>query len=312
MVVPPDRAPRALLHAAAKLHYEGDLSQIEVARRLNVSAATVSRLLRRARLEGIVRIEVRDLETPEDINGRLVERLGLRRAAVVDFGETGGMAPLAGPVGSFLKEAGLATGSVVAIGWGRAIREVIAAGLPRVPGVLTVPATGGMQQPAPHFQIGEFVRVAAEQMGGTPCFIHAPYLPSREAREVLLRDVATAGHMALWDRIDAAVVGIGVPHTVDPGLGRLHVTRDEQALVHAVGDVIRHYYDVDGDLIPWDGESRLIAVSPAQLRAAPLIVGVAASPHKAAAIRGAVRAKLVNALVTDTVTARAILDLDGG
>lgn len=281
-----------------------------MARRLNVSTATVSRLLRRARLEGIVRIEVRDLATPDDINMRLVERLGLRRAAVVDVGEQGGMATLAGPVGSFLKEAGLAAGSVVTIGWGRAVRQVIAAGLPRIPGILTVPATGGMQQPAPHFQIGEFVRLAAEQMGGAPCFIHAPYLPSKEARKVLLRDGSTSEPMALWDRIDAAVVGIGVPHTVDPGLGRLHVTHDEQALVHAVGDVIRHYFDVDGTLIPWEGENRLIAVSPAQLRAAPLVIGVAASPHKAAAIRGAVRAKLVNALVTDTLTAQAILDLD--
>lgn len=304
-----DPAPRALLHAAAKLHYEGDVSQVEIARRLNVSTATVSRLLRRARLEGIVRIEVRDLETPEDINARLVERLGLKRAAVVDIGEAGGMARLAGPVGSFLKTAGLATGSVVAIGWGRAVREVIAAGLPRIPGVVTVPATGGMQQPAPHFQIGEFVRLAAAQMGGMPRFIHAPYLPSRDAREILLRDAATSEHLALWDRVDAAIVGIGVPHNVDPGQGRLNVTRDEQALVHAVGDVIRHYFDADGNLIPWEGENRLIAMSPAQLRAIPLVVGVAASPQKAAAIRGAVRAKLVNALVTDQRTAQAILDL---
>ncbi len=297
------------MHTVAKLHYESELSQVEIARRLHVSTATVSRLLRRARAEGVVRIEVRDLETPEDINARLVAVLGVRHAAVVDASDPGGLAALAGPVGSFLKDAGLAEGSVVAIGWGRAVREIIAAGLPRLPGVITVPATGGMQQPAPHFQISEFVRLAAEQMGGTPCFIHAPYLPSREAREVLLRDVDTSEHLALWDRIDAAIVGIGVPHAVDPSHGRLHVTRNEKALVNAVGDVIRHYFDARGNLIPWEGENRLIAVSPAQLRAIPLVIGVAASPHKATAIRAAVSAKLVNALVTDLLTARAILDL---
>jgi DNA-binding transcriptional regulator LsrR (DeoR family) len=294
----------------AKLHYQSDLPQVEIARRLNLSTATVSRLLRRARQEGIVRIEIRDLETPEDVNARLIARLGLRHAAVIDTSEPSGMAALAGPVGSLLKEAGLTMGSVVAIGWGRAVREVIAAGLPRIPGVLTVPATGGMQQPAPHFQVGEFVRLAAEQMGGTPHFIHAPYLPSREAREVLLRDAVTAENLALWDRIDAAIVGIGVPHTIDSGPGRLPVTSNEHALVRAVGDVVRHYYDANGNLIPWEGENRLIAVSPAQLRAVPLIVGVAVSPRKAIAIRGAVRAKLVNTLVTNLVTAQAILDLE--
>jgi DNA-binding transcriptional regulator LsrR (DeoR family) len=198
---------------------------------------------------------------------------------------------------------------VVAIGWGRAVREVILAGLPRIPGVITVAATGGMQQPAPHFQIGEFVRIAAEQMGGSPRFIHAPYLPAREARDALLQDATIAEQLALWDRIDAALVGIGVPHTVDSGQGRLHVTHHEQALVHAVGDVIRHYYDLSGKPVPWDGESRLIAVSRAQLRSIPLVIGVAASVGKAPAILGAIRAGLINGLVTDLRTAQAVLAL---
>lgn len=304
-----DRSTRALLHTVAKLHYEADLPQVEIAQRLGLSTATVSRLLRKARQEGIVRIEVRDLETPADLDAEVAARLGLKRAAVVDLGETAGMASLAGPVGTLLKEAALGSGAVVAIGWGRAVREVITAGLPRLPGVLTVQATGGMQQAQPHFQVGEFVRLAAEQMGGTPHFIHAPYLPSREARAVLLDDVATAENLALWDRIDAAVVGIGLAHGGESEPGRLRITRDEKALVQAAGDVIRHYFDEAGSLIPWDGAERLIAVAPAQLRRIPLVIGVAASPAKARAIRGAARAGLINALVTDIQTARAILDL---
>ena len=304
-----DASNRTLLHTVAKLHYEADLSQVEIAQRLSLSTATVSRLLRRARLEGVVRIEVRDLDSPADLTADLVGRLGLRRAAVVEVRETAGMAALAGPVGTLLREAGLVAGSVVAIGWGRAVREVIAAGLPRIPGVLTVQATGGMQQPQPHFQIGEFVRLAAEQMGGTPHFIHAPYLPSHAAREVLMSDVVTSENLALWDRIDAAIVGVGLPHAADSEGGRLNVTRDEKALVHAAGDVIRHYFDEAGELIHWEGEKRLIAVAPSQLRRVPLVIGLAASPLKARAIRGAARAGMINALVTDATTARAILDL---
>ena len=46
-----------------------------------------------------------------------------------------------------------------------------------------------------------------------------------------------------------------------------HSTLSEQALVHASGDVIRHYFDADGILIPWEGEGRMIAMSVEQLRA---------------------------------------------
>ncbi|MDQ0473135.1 sugar-binding transcriptional regulator [Labrys wisconsinensis] len=301
-----------MLHTVARLHYEGDLSQIEIARRLGISAATVSRLLRRARDEGIVRIEVRDLVAPEDVTHQLVEALGLRRAALVETTEVGLLASLAGPVGQLLREAGLRDGSVLAIGWGRAVREVIRAGLPRLPGVITVPATGGMQEPAPHFQINEFVRLAAEQIAGTPQFIHAPYLPSRALRDAFLADAAIRERLGLWERIDVALVGVGLPHAVDP----VHAgaaTSSEKALPHAAGDVIRHYFDAEGRLLPWDGDERLIAVSADQLRAVPLVIGVAAAPGKARAIIGAVRARLINAVVTDVATAQAILAvLHGG
>jgi len=305
----PDAASRTLLHTVARLHYEADLSQIEIARRLSLSAATISRLLRRARDEGIVHIEVRSPVEPEALGRELARCLGLRRAAVVEGGEQGVLAALAGPVGAMLQGADLLPGSVVAIGWGRAVRAVIEAGLPRIPGAVVVAANGGLQQAAPHFQINEFVRLAAEQMGGNPHFIHAPFLPGAASRQAFLEDPMIRDHVALWDRIDVAILGIGLAHAADPGHGRLAVTQDEHALVHAAGDVIRHYYDASGVLIPWEGESQLIAISPAQLRSVPLAIGVAVSIAKAPAILGAVRAGLVNALVTDARTAQAVLDL---
>lgn len=294
-----------MLHTVAKLHYEADLSQVEIARRLNVSAPTISRLLRRAREEGIVRIEIPDIETPEDLNQRLVQMLGLKHAAVVDAPEANLLAALAGPVGQMLQEAGLRRDGALAIGWGRAVRAVIEAGLPEIPGVVTVPATGGMQQSAPHFQINEFVRLAAEQLKGTPRFIHAPYLPSPESRDAFLSDPTIHENVALWERLDAALVGIGLTHTAE---GASSATPHEQALAHAAGDVVRHYFDGDGTLVPWEGESRLIAITPEQLRATPLVIGVAVSTRKVAAIRGAIRAGLVNALVTDIRTAQAVLE----
>ncbi|TIY04842.1 MAG: MarR family transcriptional regulator [Mesorhizobium sp.] len=277
-----------MLHTVAKLHYEADMSQVDIARRLGVSTATISRLLQRARAEGIVRIEVLDLATPEGITTQLIEGLGLRDAAVIETPAAGALTALAAPLGALIKQAELTAGSVVAIGWGRAIREVIQAGLPRIPGVLTVAATVGMQQQAPHF-------------------IHAPYLPSSELREVFLGDATIRDSVALWDRTEVAIVGIGLPHAINPPEASA-ATLSEQALFHAAGDVIRHYFDAEGNLIPWEGESRMIAMSPAQLRAVSLVIGVAASPEKATAIIGAVRARLINALVTDTKTAQAVLE----
>ncbi len=296
-----------MLHMVAKLHYEAEMSQVDIAKRLGVSTATISRLLQRARALGIVRIEVIDLISPEEITAELVDRLGLKTAAVVETPSAGALASLATPLGAMLKEAGLGAGSVFGIGWGRAIREVVRAGLPRIPDIITVPVTGGMQLSAPHFQINEFVRLAAEQMGGTPHFLHAPYLSSQELREAFLNDASVKEILALWDRMDAAIVGIGLPHAINPPEASA-ATPSEQALTRAVGDVIRHYIDENGAVLHWDGENSMIAASPEQLRATPLVIGVAATAEKAPAIIGAVRARMINALVTDTKTAQAILD----
>lgn len=296
---------RALLHSVARMHYVSGMSQVDIAKRIGVSTATVSRLLQRARTDGIVRIEIAELVSADELGAALRHRLGLRAASVVEA-PANALPALAGPVAEILVGAALAPGAVVAIGWGRAIHAVLDAGLPPVPGVLTVSATGGMQQHLPHFQVNEFVRLAAEQMGGAPHFIHAPYLPSAATRDAFLADPAIAASVALWDRIDVALVGIGLPHAKNSPEASA-ATPDEQALLDAAGDVIRHYFDADGQAIAWEGEARMIAASPQQLKRARLVVGIAAGPEKTEAILGAVRAGLVTALVTDARTADAIL-----
>jgi DNA-binding transcriptional regulator LsrR (DeoR family) len=180
--------------------------------------------------------------------------------------------------------------------------------LPRIPGVIVVPATGGMQQPAPHFQINEFVRLAAEQLGGEPRFIHAPYLVSRAARMAFLNDPSISDQTALWDRIEVAIVGVGMPHAIDP-IHAAAATASERAMRDVAGDVIRHYFNFEGKILSWNGGENLFAVSVEQLRATPLVVGVAIGPEKARAIAGAARAKVINALVTNVATAQAILEL---
>ena len=299
-----------MLHTVAKLHYEAEMSQVDIAKRLGLSAATISRLLQRARAEGIVSIQVRDLVEPEELMREVRRKLELKAVAIVDAPLPGAAGALAGPVGEMLKGAGLKEGSVLAIGWGRAVRAVVEGGLPPIPGMLTVPATGGMQQQHAHFQVNEFVRLAAQSTGGVPQFIHAPYLPSAESRKAFMADPAIADSVALWDRVDAAIVGVGLPHAQNSPDASA-ATPDEQALSDAVGDVIRHYFDAAGRLTNWEGERRMIAMSPEQLRRTPLVIGVAVGEIKAAAILGAARARLISALATDTRTAEAILSLAG-
>jgi DNA-binding transcriptional regulator LsrR (DeoR family) len=304
-------ARSALAYAAARLYYEGDLSQTEIAERLGVSTATVSRLLRDARELGIVTIQVRP---PSDVTvlGEVIrEALGLEHVCVAPTSSAAGaLTLLAEPVRRILSGLRLRAGARIAIGWGQTVWEVLSMGLPAMPGVVVVPASGGMQEPAPPFQSNELARLAAHQMGGSARFLHAPYLASPSWHELLRSDPDVAAAISLWDRLELAIVGVGLPYAVDVQKGGTSVTpRGRGAPMKGAGDVVLHYFDVAGDPVPWRGEPRLVAVSRDQLRATPLVLGVAGGAVKAPGIVGAARAGLISALATDQLAAQAIVAL---
>ena len=296
-----------MLHTVAKLHYVGDLSRVQIAKQLGLSTATISRLLQRARAEGIVRIEVRDIFAPDELGAQLAALLGLKHVIAVEAPTTGVLQALAAPLARLIQAQSLQAGSVLMVGWGRAVSAVIEAGLPALPGISVVPSTGGMQQHSQYFQSNEFCRRAAEVTGGVPHFVHAPYLPSAESMGFFLAEASVRASVALWDRIDVAVVGIGMPYGLD-GAHMGITDRSDPMLAPAAGDVVRHYFDSQGNVIDWQGEGRMIGVSVAQLRRAPLVIGLAVGEQKVTSIIGAARAGLISALIVDSRTAEAILD----
>ncbi|RNF33575.1 sugar-binding transcriptional regulator [Paracoccus methylarcula] len=296
---------RTLMHAAAKLHYIEGLSQVEVSRRMEVSTATVSRLLGLAREEGIVRIQVMDLDAADAMGEKLCSALGLKAVRVTESDKP---AALSAQVGSLLLEARLGPGSVIAIGWGRMVQSVISAGFPRLPDVVVVPTTGGMHETASHFQINEFVRMAAEQTGGEARFLYAPSMVSPELHAVLIRDPGAARLIAQWARVDAAIMGIGL---FQRGGAGADIGFDPDDAERVAGDVVRHYVDARGNEIRWPGQDNLMSISREQLRRIPLSIGAAVGREKAGAIIGAARSGMIKALVTDTRAAGRILELLG-
>ena len=223
------------------------------------------------------------------------------------------MAAIAGPVGTLLREAKIGARSVLGLGWGRTVWEVIQVGLPRVHGITTVPLCGGIPEAAPYFQIGEMTRLAAAQMGGTPRFLHVPYLLAAETRAALAADPRIRDTLALWDRLDAVIVGVGRPHGGGAhASGDASVTPKDPRIDHAVGDVLLRYFDSAGRRVRWKDEASLLAIDPDRLLKVPLRIGAAVSQAKAISIIGAARGKLINALATDTSTATHVLQLARG
>jgi DNA-binding transcriptional regulator LsrR (DeoR family) len=90
------------------------------------------------------------------------------------------------------------------------------------------------------------------------------------------------------------------------------VTEDEATdlrNVGAVGEICARFFDIRGRPCVTSLDRRMVALDLSQLRALPLVVGVAGGRQKAAAILGAARGGYLKSLVTDEITARDVLAL---
>ncbi|WP_235009648.1 sugar-binding transcriptional regulator [Mycobacterium sp. 3519A] len=307
----------SLLYAAAKLYYTEEATQAEVAAQLGTSRATVSRLLAEAKRRGIVRIEVVPPEevATSDVADRLVRALSLTTVylshplpapgagrTIVDVMG----AALAPAVGRALAAAGLLPGDVLLVSSGRTVYEVAQYELASLPGVLVAPTVGGNDQPEEWYQTNEITRRVANRVGGRPNYLFAPALPGPDLYPSLLKDPSIQRVLHLWPRARCALMGVGAPPLMRSDIPRF-VPTDSTSLRSAVGDVCSRFFDRAGDEVDFEGRERLIAVELEALRHVPVTIAVAVGQEKVDSIVAGARGGYFNQLVTDPVTAAAIL-----
>jgi len=305
----------SLLYRSAKLYYEQDATQAQIAARLGTSRATVSRLLSEARRQGIVRIEVRPPEPDEHtLEQEVAEALGLQRVYLGTSPKPPGDGngellvgeALSPAVGRALLNAELAPGDVLLVSSGRAVYDVATRDLPRLPGVVVAPTVGGTDQPEGWYQTNEATRRLADRIGGRATYLFAPALPGPELFETLRNDPAIQRVTHLWPYARCVLTGIGAPPLLRQYIPDF-IPSNLSSLIPAAGDISSRFYDRDGAPLSFPGSERLMGIELELLRSIPAVIAVAAGREKTTSIIAAARAGYFNRLVTDPATARVLL-----
>lgn len=296
---------------ASRLYYELGETQSRVAELLGVTRPQVSRLLKRARAEGIV--EIRIVDRSEDVSpaaDALRERFGLTAVHLAPslVGPEDVRRRMVGRLGAEVLRAAVRDGAVVGVGDGASISALAdAMDEPlRQTGATVVPLCGGYWFTGP---AREPFRRVADGIGGVPQGLLAPGLVEDPATKTSLYAHAGVRRILdLWDRVDVAAFGLGGPTWTAAALGDAVVGELEAA--GAVGELLIAPYDLGGRFVGEALRDRTIAFDARELPRVPVRIAVSGGATKVRPMLGALRTGVVTTLVTDVRTAEAVLELE--
>jgi len=298
---------------ASRLYYELGETQSRVAEILGVTRPQVSRLLKRARAEGIVEIRIVEQGSVASTAGEeLRRRFGLAAVHLAPAlaGPDDVRRRMIGRLGADVLRAAVRDGTVVGVGDGAsisAVADAVAAEEPlRETGATVIPLCGGYWFTGP---AREPFRRVADGIGGVGIGLLAPGLVDDPATKRSLVAHAGIRRIAdLWARVDVAAFGIGGPAWSATTLGPEIAADLERS--DAVGEVLVSPFDLDGRFVCDALRERTIAFDARELGRIPVRIGVAGGEAKVAPILGALRGAMLTTLVSDVPTAESVVALD--
>ncbi|HYM65925.1 MAG TPA: sugar-binding domain-containing protein [Patescibacteria group bacterium] len=301
-----------LIDLATRFYIAGQ-TQVEIARNVGLDPSTVSRYLKRARDEGIVRV---DIQRPRSLHGDLGLELAhdfqLKRAVVV-AGEPGAAAneAVAWAAADYVKSQ-LLNGMRLGLSWGRMLSAAVHMLPPGTVSDLDISMLhGGVGSSGAGIQGNELARhLASLHPRSRVHYLHAPVLvDSPDIKAAMMRDGSIRSALESAAASEVALVGIGTLDESAPLIRFGHISpRDRKRLLAAgaVGDMCTRFFNPAGEPVHVL-DQRLIAIEGDELRRIPLVVAMAAGLEKRDAILGALRSGCLDVLVTDESTARAVL-----
>ncbi|MGF6232515.1 DNA-binding transcriptional regulator LsrR (DeoR family) [Inquilinus ginsengisoli] len=307
-----------LITRVAQMYYVDRLKQSDISQRLHISQATISRLLKRAEDESIVRITINAPRgTYVDLETGLRERFGLTEAIVAECGEDREESILAGigDAAAHFLETTLDPGEVIGISsWSASLLRMVDAinPLKRITAERVVQMLGGMGNPAVQGHATHLTTRLAQLTGSQPQLLPAPGVAgSASAKRALLADPYVRATIEQWRRITLALVGIGAvePSKMLANSGNVFTGEELEAVAQAggVGDICLRFFGAYGAPVQTPLDERVISMSLDEIGTVPRIVGVAGGARKVAAIRGALLGRHINTLITDRFTAEKLL-----
>lgn len=300
---------------AAWLYYVGKRTQDEIATIMGLSRQRVQRLVSRAVSDGIIRVRIEhpiaDLMT---LAARVKAKYPLQRVQIApDIGVDGNLRSIA-PIAAQILESVLnhPEPQTVGFGTGRTLRAIIEElTVMSCPQHRLVSLNGNIAPDGTSSFYEVLMRLTS--------FVDARHYPL--PTPVIAENIEELNnylHLSVVKKVlqvareaNAIFVGIGQMDETAPLIKDGFLPPDEcRQLVQsgAVGEICGHPYNAQGDYLNSSVTERVVSFRVQASDSNTRVIGIAAGSRKIPAIRAALKGKIINELVTDEPTARALIE----
>lgn len=314
-----------LLYQIAKMYYIDGLSQDAIANVVNFSRSYVSRLLDKAKERKLVTFTVTNPleQTIEGLIARLRELYGLKFVVIEGVSSS----EYQGGSGRSLIECiadraalclpgFLATSNTVAVGFGETLyrmSKTLQEG-DHFNNMLVIPAIGTTVATGPQTQSNIIVDNISSALGARRYFTNVPIVVDSIEAQSTLYQRRYRELSRIWETVDTAIIGLGAPYrTKDDPFSLNEATEEYRELVAStdtVGDILASFFFEDGTELDLGGRYIRNTIGLDRLRDIDRVLCVAGGPRKVRGIWSALRNGFINCLVTDSMTAAAIIGLE--
>ncbi len=305
-----------LLADVAELYYVNNQSQTQIAQKMGVTRSMVSRMLTEARKLGLVKFQI---ERPYNLDFELTNifrnKFGLQQVAVVAVPEGQSLLSSLGKIAARILIKNLHRNSILGTSWGTAISATVdEVTLPYpISGIRVVQLLGAVGTRLHQYNGVSIVRRFEEKLDAEGIYLHAPYLVDEvQAASMLMKNRDVHEALAYASRADIALLGIGSTDSdSSPYFLAGLINEKELSSIQAseaVGDVCGLFFDIHGKMCCPTFNDHTVGIRFENLIKIPNRIGVAGGSAKIKPLVGALAGGLINILITDSVTAIAVLN----
>ncbi|WP_025123734.1 MULTISPECIES: sugar-binding transcriptional regulator [unclassified Serratia (in: enterobacteria)] len=308
-----------LLTEIAVAYYENEQTQEEIASRFGISRIKVGRLLKRARAEGIVEINVRYHPVfSSQIEQQLIKSFGIKRALIaLDHPDENEQRQQVASLVSTYLSASLKNGMTVAVGQGRNVAAVAShVGVFPERECKFICGIGGTRREGELIDADHISRHLARKFNASSETLYAPaYVETPELKSAFMQNRLIEETIGRASRADIALVGLGDmnENSFMVQLGwftsqEIITARQKQGVV---GDIAGYaFLDIQGKPVDTVMNDRVIGLGLEQLRRIPIVIAIASENTKATAILAALRSGIIDVIATSASNAHAVLSLN--